>query len=208
MSDRGLQLRDGTPIVIRPIEAADKGALADAFDRLSPESRYRRFFRPLNRLSSTDLRYLTEIDHHDHEALVAIEPGGELIGVARYIRSEEDPASAEVAVTVVDDWHARGVATLLLSQLVDRARAAGIDHFLALVLGENRDAVDLFRHLASNDVQPRAVDGHLELVIELPGDGFAGTALGRALRSAAAETIEFNPLRLLRRAMGDNRPPR
>ena len=180
MSDRGVQLRDGTPIEIRPISGSDKEALAAAFERLSPESRYRRFFRPLKRLTATDLRYLTEVDHRDHEALVAIGPDGDLIGVARYIRSEEDPASAEVAVTVADDWQSRGVATLLLERLVERARAEGIGHFLALVLGENRDAVELFRQLAGNDVRPRAADG----------------------------TVEFNPLRLLRRLIGDNRPPR
>jgi GNAT superfamily N-acetyltransferase len=208
VSERGLKLRDGTPIRVRPIEGTDKEALASAFERLSPESRYRRFFRPRRRLSESDLRYLTEVDHHDHEALVALEPGGELIGVARYIRSENDPASAEVAVTVVDDWHSRGVATLLLEQLVERARAAEITHFLALVLGENRDALELFQNLAGNDVHPRPRDGHLELLIELPGEDFSGAALGRALRSAAAGTVEFNPLRLLKRALGDNRPAR
>lgn len=203
-----MKLRDGPPIVIRPIEPGDKAALTTAFERLSPESRYRRFFRSLKRLSASDLRYLTEVDHHDHEALVALDADGQLVGVARYIRSEEDPASAEVAVTVVDDWQGRGVASELLSALVRRAREEDITHFLALVLGENRDALELFRNMASNEVRPRSRDGHLELVIELPRGGFAGTALGRALRGAAAETVEFNPLRLLKRVRGDNRPDR
>lgn len=208
MGETGLKLRDGTPILVRPIEETDKAALASAFERLSPESRYRRFFRPLRRLSESDLRYLTEVDHHDHGALVAVGPGGDLIGVARYIRSEADPASAEVAVTVVDDWQARGVATLLLEQLVESARTAGIAHFLALVLGENRDALELFHNLAGDDLRQRAGDGYVELVIDLPSDDVRGTALGRALRSAAAGTVEFNPLRLLKRALGDNRPGR
>ena len=208
MSDREAKLRDGTPIVVRPIRPEDKAALMAAFERLSPESRYRRFFRSLKRLSATDLRYLTEVDHHDHEALVAFDGDGNLIGVARYIRSEEDRTSAEVAVTVVDDWQSRGVASELLARLVRRARDERITHFLALVLSDNRDALGLFQNLASNEVHPRSRDGHLELMIELPRGGLSDTALWRALRGAAAETVEFNPLRLLKRVRGDNRPDR
>jgi GNAT superfamily N-acetyltransferase len=208
VSDPDVKLRDGKSIAIRPIRPDDKVALTAAFERLSPESRYRRFFRSLKRLSASDLRYLTEVDHRDHEALVALDGDGQLIGVARYIRSEEDPASAEVAVTVVDDWQGRGVASELLTALVRRAREEGITHFLALVLGENRNALELFQNMARNEVRPRSRDGHLELVIELPRGGFSGTALGRALREAAAETVEFNPLRLLKRVRGENRPER
>ena len=208
MSASTANLPDGSRITIRPIRADDKAALAEAFELLSPESRYRRFFRPLNRLSGSDLAYLTEIDHHDHEALVGFDAGGALIAVARYIRSEEDGQFAEVAVTVVDDWQSRGVATTLLRKLVARARAEGITHFQALVLGENHDALELFKNLATNDVKPRRAQGHVELLIELPEAEFSDTALGRALRGAAAGTLEFNPRRLLKRAIGDNRRER
>lgn len=54
------------------------------------------------------LRYLTDIDHHDHEALVALDLGGRGVGVARYIRHPADPQAAEPAVAIVDDWHRRG----------------------------------------------------------------------------------------------------
>lgn len=201
-------LRDGSAVEIRPIGADDKRLLADAFARLSPESRYRRFFRPLKELRASDLRYLTEVDHSDHEALVAIAGDGSLVGVARYVRSAEEPELAEVAVTIVDDWHGRGVATELLRALVERARAEGIERFVALVLGENRDALDLFKSLSENEVRPRRREGYLELLIELPEGKVSGSALGRALRSAAAGTVEFNPVRLLKRALTDNRPHR
>ena len=95
-------IRDGSRIVVRPVRPADKDAIVAGFDRLSPESRYRRFFSPLERLSPADLRYLTEVDHHDHEALIGFDSESrEPVGVARFVRMD-DPAFAEVAVTVID----------------------------------------------------------------------------------------------------------
>lgn len=192
------EIRDGSKLLMRPIEPGDKDALADAFDRLSAESRYRRFFAPLNRLSTTDLKYLTEVDHSNHEAIVAFdaETGG-TAGVARYVRSP-DPAIAEVAVTVIDDWQGRGVATALLEQLIERAREEGITHFIAVILEENEAAIELFEGLAANDPSPHRKDGNLELLIELPTEGLLGeTVLGRALH-AAASGVTINPWRLLK----------
>lgn len=198
-AEREIEVRDGSTILVRPIRGGDKEALAQGFSRLSPESRYRRFFAPLQRLTETDLRYLTEVDHHDHEALVAFGPGGNLVAVARFVRSE-DPTAAEVAVTVVDDWHGRGVATAVLEELVGRAREEGVERFLALMLDENEAAIELFKQLSEGEPSPsRSASGNLELVIELPEeDSVRGTPLGRALRTAALGEVVMNPWRLLK----------
>jgi hypothetical protein len=82
------RLRGGERIEIRPIRPEDRDALADGVRQLSSESRYRRFLVPAAELSERDLRYLTEVDHHDHEALVALEPGSDHgIGAASAPRS-------------------------------------------------------------------------------------------------------------------------
>jgi hypothetical protein len=57
-----LQLSDGTRVQIRPVEPADKPRLADALARLSRESVRRRFLAAKPSLSTTELRYLTEVD--------------------------------------------------------------------------------------------------------------------------------------------------
>jgi GNAT superfamily N-acetyltransferase len=188
---------------LRPLRADDKRRLALAFERLSPETRYRRFFAPVQKLSDQDLRYLTEVDHHDHEALAAVNPeNGMIVGVARYVRSE-DPAEAEVAVVVGDPWQGRGVATALLQQLVGRAREEGIDHFVALVMSDNTDALELFRHLAPGGAHTRrSASGHTELVMPLPDpERIAESTLGRALR-AAAGGLRINPWSMLRERIG------
>jgi len=156
------------------------------FDKLSPESRYRRFFSPLDRLSGRDLAYLTEVDHHDHEALIAHGDNGEPLGVARYVRGA-DPRKAEVAVVVIDEWHGRGVATALLTQLVERARAEGVAVFTATILAENRDAMGLMRHLG--DLHTIGTPSStIELEMDLPRRGL-GERLREALRHAAAGMV-------------------
>jgi RimJ/RimL family protein N-acetyltransferase len=137
-------LRDGSPVLIRPIGPGDAERLKDGFARLSPGSRRLRFLGPKKALSAAELRYFTEIDHRDHEALGAVSRvDGQGIGVARYVRSVEDPASAECAVTVVDAWHRRGLGTELLARLADRARAAGVHRFTGQVAHDNVAVLDL-----------------------------------------------------------------
>jgi RimJ/RimL family protein N-acetyltransferase len=190
---------EGLELLLRPLQPDDKRRIAQAFERLSPETRYRRFFAPLPRLNEQDLRYLTEVDHHDHEALAAVNPeNGAIVGVARYVRSD-DPTEAEVAVVVGDPWQGRGVATALLQRLVARAREAGIDHFVALVMSDNTDALELFRNLAPGGSRiRRSASGHTELVMALPDpERFGESTLGRALR-AAAGGMRINPWPILR----------
>jgi RimJ/RimL family protein N-acetyltransferase len=197
---RTTELRDGSEIVVRPVRPEDKDAIAAGFERMSPQSRYRRFFAPLERLSARDLRYLTEVDHQDHEALIAFErPTGVPVGVARYVRSDE-PREAEVAVTVVDDWQGRGAATALLESLVERARDEGVERFVALVLSENQDALELFSHLVPDAEKPRrSASGNLELVFDLPEPGqVSESLLGRALHAAARGALVANPWRVIR----------
>jgi RimJ/RimL family protein N-acetyltransferase len=199
-----VSLPSGVETLIRPISSDDKRLLAEAFDGMSPETRYRRFFAPLDRLTEQDLRYLTEVDHHDHEAFVALDPAtGEIIGVARYVRSL-DPTEAEVAVVVGDPWQGRGVATALLERLVERARAEGIDHFIALVLSDNEQALDFFEHLAPGGAASRRSDsGNTELVIDLPAAGeVRQSRLGRILGAVARDAPVVNPWRIFRQAIG------
>ena len=194
---------DGLELLLRPLRPDDKRRLAQAFEQLSPQTRYRRFFAPMESLSDQDLRYLTEVDHHDHEAIAAVNPeNGMIIGVARFVRSD-DPTEAEVAVVVGDPWHGHGVATALLQQLVERARTEGIDHFVALVLSDNTDALELFRHLAPGGSHTRrSASGHTELVMALPDPERIGdSTLGRALR-AAAGGLRINPWPRLRERIG------
>ena len=161
------QVLDLNELLIRPIRAEDKRALKRGFARLSERSRYRRFLAPHWQLMPDELRYLTEVDHRDHEALVAIDPRiNEGVGVARYVRSEQHPDTAELAVAVVDAWQRHGVGGRLAAALATRAREEGIGYFSCLLLSDN----ELMRSLADDLGDVRVVGdeaGTLELIIEL-----------------------------------------
>ncbi len=91
MEDAAVTLRDGTTLLVRPIAPGDKDALQRGIEELSDDSRYRRFLAASPRLSDAQLRYLTEVDHHDHEALVALTEDGEPVAVGRFVRLATSP---------------------------------------------------------------------------------------------------------------------
>lgn len=128
--------------------AGDRAELAAGFARLSHETRRRRFGSPKPRLSERELTYLTEVDHHGHEALVAVDPVSGLgVAVARYAVFPHDRATADVAVTVDDRWQRRGLGRTLAELLLARAAAEGIERVRATVSGDNAPALRLARRL-------------------------------------------------------------
>jgi GNAT superfamily N-acetyltransferase len=183
-------LREGSSVVVRPIEPGDAEKLRRGLARLSPESRYRRFLTPVPRLTESQLRYLTAVDHRDHEALIALDPAtGDALGVGRFVRTA--PATAEVAVTVVDDWHGRGLGSALLELLAGRARDEGVTRFSALLLAENEEMLDLLRRLGPVHVHSQH-QGTVAVEGDLPPGG-AGERLHSILRLAAAGKVEGAP---------------
>ena len=161
-------LRDGTEIVIRPVTPADRKLLLSGFQRFGERSRHQRFFGVKIKLTEAELAFFTEVDHHDHEALGAIEPEtGAGVGIARFIRLQPGAPVAEAAVSVVDDWQGRGVGRALLTALVDRAREEGVDRFQATLLRHNRAMLEAFRRIGAVEVTRRELDA-LEICVELP----------------------------------------
>jgi GNAT superfamily N-acetyltransferase len=147
-----LRPSDGFPsLLLRPIAPSDKDALVAGLGRLSERSVYQRFLSPKPRLTSSELRYLTEVDMVDHYALVAVlaEAPDVMVGVGRWVRSVDDPADAEIAIVIADDLQGRGVGTRLGDALAEAARERGIERFTASMLPTNAAAHRLFEKISS-----------------------------------------------------------
>ena len=167
---RTVALRDGSKVLIRQVQSADAPLLADGFARLSSRSRQMRFLTRKKELSRAELRYFTDVDHHDHEALGALnQADGRGVGIARYIRHAEDPQAAEIAVTIVDDWQGRGLGTELLTRLSGRARQEGIHRFTALVAVDNMVMAGLMRKMCASLVGRSPGTVEYEITLMPPG---------------------------------------
>lgn len=162
-----VELRSGDVVWIRQVRSTDAAELQRAFALMSEESQYRRFLTGTPRLTDTQAAYFTDVDHVDHEAYVAHSPSDEtyIIGVARFIRYPSAPDEAEVAITVADSWHGRGLATALLRVLGERAVEVGVTRFRAEMMTDNEPILRLLRRAGLTGEQETGdlTTGHIEL---------------------------------------------
>ena len=163
-------LRDGTPVVLRPIRPDDAPRLQAFHAHLSPDSVYLRWLSAHPVLTDEEAETLARVDYHDRMAFVATLPAAgpaeaeTIIGVARYtLAPAEGPGAAEAAVVVADDFQQRGLGTQLLRRLLPYARAAGITTWVAEINAQNarmlrfiqRSGLPATRQLESGSYQVR-----------------------------------------------------
>jgi GNAT superfamily N-acetyltransferase len=195
VSVESVTARDGRRVFMRPLERDDRARLQAAFDRLSPESRYRRFLSPMPRLSAAQLDHLTDVDHHDHEALVALDESSErLIGVARFVRIE--PTVAEPALTVADDWQRQGIGTALLEALAARALEENIAVFRGHFLSDNAAPLRLLEEIGDTEVRKSGAVSEVEVQLHEAASSPTGAGPLRTLLRAAAAGV-LRPCRTL-----------
>lgn len=141
-----VRLRNGLMVTIRAIRPDDRGRLKSAFENLDAKSIYTRFFGFKKELTSAELEAATSVDFKSTVALVATIGSGEtetIIAGARYV-TDKSGTAAEVAFTVEEDYQGLGLATLLLKELRDIARARGLVRFEAEVLSANASMLKVF----------------------------------------------------------------
>jgi RimJ/RimL family protein N-acetyltransferase len=162
-------LHDGTRILLRPIEAGDKARLSAALGRLSQETIRRRFLAAKPSFSTSELRYLTEVDGRNHLALAAVlaDDPEALVGVARCVRLPDAPDTAEFAIVVGDPFQGRGLGTLLARELASAARAAGIRRFAATMLSDNVAVRRVMATISTHLELERIEGGVREVVVDL-----------------------------------------
>lgn len=158
------RLLDGTLVTIRPIEPDDKRLLVDGLRRLSPETAFKRFLSPKPRFSAADLKYLTEVDGHDHIAYVAMR-GDELVAVGRIVKIAPD--TADIAIVVCDEWQGLGLGSWLARRLADAAAAEGVTRIAATLLADNRPALRILKGVSPDFVVDDLAFGVREIVTRL-----------------------------------------
>ena len=144
------RLRDGRPITVRPIRAADLLLEREFVIGLSPTTRYQRLLSG-RKLMPGELKRLTDIDYDRELALVAIlevEGRQRILGVARYVRDDaHEPGSADFAIVVGDAWQGQGLGETLLQALMRAAPGHGLSALTGITLSENHRMIALARKL-------------------------------------------------------------
>jgi acetyltransferase len=122
----------GPELRIRLLRRCDDRPIRELYDRLSPRSRYLRFFSTMPRLPEPLLNSLVCIDYRRRLALLAevrTVDGHEVVALGNY--GATDDRTVEVGLVVRDDWQQQGIGTALAMKLLEAAAARGFDRFVA-----------------------------------------------------------------------------
>ncbi|MFE4959897.1 GNAT family N-acetyltransferase [Streptomyces sp. NPDC056653] len=182
-------LGDGTTVRIRQAGSADREEVLRLYQEMSPENLRLRFFsaNPASARKAADR--VAAGERPGYRALAA-EYAGHLVGLAEY-EVPTPGSTAEISVAVADDWHHRGVATLLLEHLADAARTAGVTAFSADALSENHDVLRVFHDLGLR-VTSHFDGPEVHCTVELTEDNAYLSAV--EARGRVADIVSLQPL--------------
>jgi len=153
----GWPLDDGRLVRFRHVRPEDEPLVTEAIRTASRETLLHRFFSPIRSVSPDQLRKMLAFDRAQQTCIVGLITAPDhtrVICGARYVRLPK-PDTAEVAITVHDDFQHRGLGTFLLQLLARLAVAEGIHWFEAYVMNSNRKMLNLFTKLAPNPIRRR-----------------------------------------------------
>jgi acetyltransferase len=162
--DFDVPLRDGRVVHIRAIGPADEAELLQAFGRMSKEARYMRFMGSVGELDVERLRKTLAAFPETGLGIVATVPaddGIDIVGSATYFHNR-DPTRCEFAITVAARFGGVGLATTLMTALVQAGRRRGIREMSGFVLAENQPMLRLAQRLGFR-ITPDPDDGSVRI---------------------------------------------
>ncbi len=147
---RAVMLPDGTKLYLRPLRESDLEHANEFFAQLSDRTRYMRFMAPMPKLTPETLQGLVRALHESRSAVtVAVfehaDRTEELIGGGRIVPAGRK-GTCEFAITIVDRWQGRGVGSVLMHEVIRRARLLGYRRIEGYVLNINSGMLTVAQH--------------------------------------------------------------
>lgn len=182
-------LNDGGIATLRPVTPADRDKILAFYTRVSDHSKYLRFFSTHPSLTDADLSRWLDTDGYDHVTLV-LEQRDDIVAIAGYeLVPQLLPARVgDVAFLVQDSHHSRGVGNILLEHLADIGREGGVERFVAEMLTQNRQMVQVFIR-AGYSVQPELADGFISVDFDIAPNARSREVMERRELRAEAASI-------------------
>ncbi|BBM66711.1 acetyltransferase [Vibrio alfacsensis] len=161
-------LRDGQPILLRPILPEDEPIHAQFINSVSKEDLYNRFFSDVGEFNHEALANLTQIDYDREMAFVAVafdDNGPSIIGVSRALITP-DNSDAEFAILVRSDLKGKGLGKVLMQKIISYCKIKGTAQMSGMTMPTNRGMLSLAQSLGFElDVQ--FSDGTADMVLPL-----------------------------------------
>lgn len=168
-----LETNDGRQVRVRHMRQSDAILLNQMFYKLSSETRYRRFFVPLDHIDeervSREAERLATIDPLNETALIAISDendGDACIAVARYACLSSHPESCEGSIVVRDDFQGVGLGRKLFDLLIQVALAHDLQHMILLTHADNTGMIALVQR-SGLPYKSRLSEGLYEIDLQL-----------------------------------------
>jgi RimJ/RimL family protein N-acetyltransferase len=148
--DEDVLLPDNRRLHVRSLRWCEERPVRELYRRLSPRTRYLRFFSPMPELPDSVLRRLTCVDGHRGIALLGElqTPAGEEV-VALGSFGATDDGLAEVGLVVSDEWQQQGIGTVIADRVLRAAEARGFHQFVAHALWDNQAIRRLLRRVGA-----------------------------------------------------------
>ncbi len=178
-------LRDGTPVLLRPMKPEDEPLVSDFLGKCSEETIYFRYFKLIKKWTHEMLIRFTQNDYDRELGLMAIglPPGPEvMMGVSRLVMAA-DRSTAEFAVIIADPWQGKGLGPKLVERITGIAREQGVKLLTGDVLAQNQPMLEMVKRLGfSLQERYRGRD--------LPGrDGAPGSRPGARVRGRGRQRL-------------------
>ncbi|MGP8232741.1 MAG: N-acetyltransferase family protein [Methylovirgula sp.] len=145
------KLDDGTPATLRAVHRDDGPRIRRAFHTLGSETIHARFFEYRAEVTEAELAHITGVDFKRDAALLVTTGAGAdevIIGGVSYfaIDDADPPKSAELAFTIIDGYQGHGIGRLLMHEIIEIARANGIEFLEADMFADNTPMLHVFQH--------------------------------------------------------------
>ena len=139
-----LKLKDGRAVSIRTVSQSDTDLIWDYFEHLSPESRH--FFHPHPFDYENAAHVAAEADSPDSYRILAATGEGDsekVLGYAWFsgIQERDFPS---VGIGVIDEYQNKGIGTMLMSQLAEKARELNLKGLQLTVYKDNWRAMRVY----------------------------------------------------------------
>jgi GNAT superfamily N-acetyltransferase len=187
--------RQGCEVLFRPLVPADRPTVASLFPGLSALTRFRRFNSLHANLSDQQLTSLFDLDYRDRFAWaveIACDGMTAPVAVGRYARYA-GTRRVDVAITIRDEWHGRGLGGSLLDTLIITAHHNGFIALQTIVTADNQAMLHLLRQRGAQLSAPTS--GEVDAVLPLSGiiDRLTDHPLARMLTASTARASSRAP---------------